>query len=284
MHQSTMMANAAQPGMDIGLAGHQFSQQQAPPNQTAPWPDSMMPIDQTALSTRTGTTRSPRPPRTGYARPPPTPQNRYAVPPTPQNRYAVPPTPQNRYAVPPTPQNRYAVPPTPQNRYAVPPTPQNRYAVPPTHQNRYGVPPTPQNRYAVPPTPQNRYAVPPEQTPPPRPTRGSSAGPLSRGGHRLSLDPPLFSKSSGAIRARPVVCTTAVPAFSTHPAHSPPPSQVRCDPGPQDELCGLAVGHAVTGLLAADDWARMLSPRFYTVLKDFDGLEEIDRPWGSPLW
>uniref|UniRef100_A0A8C5FR35 Nuclear receptor coactivator 2 n=1 Tax=Gadus morhua TaxID=8049 RepID=A0A8C5FR35_GADMO len=36
-------------GMDIGMAGHQFSQQQAPPNQTAPWPDSMMPIDQTAF-------------------------------------------------------------------------------------------------------------------------------------------------------------------------------------------------------------------------------------------
>ncbi|KAM4606502.1 nuclear receptor coactivator 2 isoform 3-T6 [Polymixia lowei] len=47
MLQSPMMANA-QPGMDIGIAGHQFSQQQQPPpNQTAPWPDSMMPIDQT---------------------------------------------------------------------------------------------------------------------------------------------------------------------------------------------------------------------------------------------
>ncbi|XP_071373865.1 nuclear receptor coactivator 2 isoform X3 [Centroberyx affinis] len=45
MLQSPMMANA-QPGMEIGMAGHQFSQQQAPPNQTAPWPDSMMPIDQ----------------------------------------------------------------------------------------------------------------------------------------------------------------------------------------------------------------------------------------------
>uniref|UniRef100_A0A8C5D6K4 Nuclear receptor coactivator 2 n=1 Tax=Gadus morhua TaxID=8049 RepID=A0A8C5D6K4_GADMO len=64
----------AQPGMDIGMAGHQFSQQQAPPNQTAPWPDSMMPIDQTAFvnqnrygpppDPRTGTP-SPRPPRTG---------------------------------------------------------------------------------------------------------------------------------------------------------------------------------------------------------------------------
>uniref|UniRef100_A0A671Y9A5 Nuclear receptor coactivator n=1 Tax=Sparus aurata TaxID=8175 RepID=A0A671Y9A5_SPAAU len=46
--QSPMMANA-QPDMDIGMAGHHFSQQQAPPNQTAPWPDSMMPIDQTAF-------------------------------------------------------------------------------------------------------------------------------------------------------------------------------------------------------------------------------------------
>ncbi|XP_074549162.1 nuclear receptor coactivator 2 isoform X3 [Halichoeres trimaculatus] len=48
MLQSPMMANA-QPDMDIGIAGHHFSQQQAPPNQTAPWPDSMMPIDQTAF-------------------------------------------------------------------------------------------------------------------------------------------------------------------------------------------------------------------------------------------
>lgn len=39
----------AQSDMDIAIAGHHFSQQQAPPNQTAPWPDSMMPIDQTAF-------------------------------------------------------------------------------------------------------------------------------------------------------------------------------------------------------------------------------------------
>uniref|UniRef100_A0A667YVL4 Nuclear receptor coactivator 2 n=1 Tax=Myripristis murdjan TaxID=586833 RepID=A0A667YVL4_9TELE len=46
MLQSPMMANGESlPGMDIAMAGHQFSQQ-APPNQTAPWPDSMMPIDQ----------------------------------------------------------------------------------------------------------------------------------------------------------------------------------------------------------------------------------------------
>uniref|UniRef100_A0AAX7T4Z4 Nuclear receptor coactivator 2 n=1 Tax=Astatotilapia calliptera TaxID=8154 RepID=A0AAX7T4Z4_ASTCA len=39
----------AQPDIDIGMVGDHFSQQQAPPNQTAPWPDSMMPIDQTAF-------------------------------------------------------------------------------------------------------------------------------------------------------------------------------------------------------------------------------------------
>uniref|UniRef100_A0A7N8XY35 Nuclear receptor coactivator 2 n=1 Tax=Mastacembelus armatus TaxID=205130 RepID=A0A7N8XY35_9TELE len=39
----------AQPEMDIAVGGHNFSHQQAPPNQTAPWPDSMLPIDQTAF-------------------------------------------------------------------------------------------------------------------------------------------------------------------------------------------------------------------------------------------
>ncbi|XP_068564257.1 nuclear receptor coactivator 2 isoform X3 [Cebidichthys violaceus] len=48
MLQSPMMAGA-QPDMDIGMVSHHFTQQQAPPNQTAPWPDSMMPIDQTAF-------------------------------------------------------------------------------------------------------------------------------------------------------------------------------------------------------------------------------------------
>ncbi|XP_061522184.1 nuclear receptor coactivator 2 isoform X2 [Phycodurus eques] len=49
MLQTSMMPNA-QPDMDISMVGH-FSQQQqqAPPNQTAPWPDSMMPIEQTAF-------------------------------------------------------------------------------------------------------------------------------------------------------------------------------------------------------------------------------------------
>nr|XP_014015348.1 unnamed protein product [Salmo salar] len=37
--QSQMMAN------EMGMRAHQFSQQQAPPNQTAPWPDSMIPIE-----------------------------------------------------------------------------------------------------------------------------------------------------------------------------------------------------------------------------------------------
>ncbi|KAK7912520.1 hypothetical protein WMY93_012731 [Mugilogobius chulae] len=45
MLQSSMMTNA-QPEMDMAMVGHHFSQQQPPPNQTAPWPDSMMPIDQ----------------------------------------------------------------------------------------------------------------------------------------------------------------------------------------------------------------------------------------------
>uniref|UniRef100_A0AAX7U0Q5 Nuclear receptor coactivator 2 n=1 Tax=Astatotilapia calliptera TaxID=8154 RepID=A0AAX7U0Q5_ASTCA len=43
MMQSPIMPN------NIGMVGDHFSQQQAPPNQTAPWPDSMMPIDQTAF-------------------------------------------------------------------------------------------------------------------------------------------------------------------------------------------------------------------------------------------
>uniref|UniRef100_A0A3Q3D979 Nuclear receptor coactivator 2 n=1 Tax=Hippocampus comes TaxID=109280 RepID=A0A3Q3D979_HIPCM len=47
MLQTSMMPNA-QPDMDISMVSH-FSQQQAPPNQTAPWPDSMMPIEQTAF-------------------------------------------------------------------------------------------------------------------------------------------------------------------------------------------------------------------------------------------
>uniref|UniRef100_A0AAQ4PS65 Nuclear receptor coactivator 2 n=1 Tax=Gasterosteus aculeatus aculeatus TaxID=481459 RepID=A0AAQ4PS65_GASAC len=54
MLQSSMMAGA-QPDMDISMVSHHFTQQQAPPNQTAPWPDSMMPIDQTAFVNQTST-------------------------------------------------------------------------------------------------------------------------------------------------------------------------------------------------------------------------------------
>ena len=50
------------------MAGHQFSQQQAPPNQTAPWPDSMMPIDQTAFVNQNR-----------YGVPPPTPDFQYSI-------------------------------------------------------------------------------------------------------------------------------------------------------------------------------------------------------------
>ncbi|XP_037311269.2 LOW QUALITY PROTEIN: nuclear receptor coactivator 2 [Pungitius pungitius] len=52
MLQSPMMAGA-QSDMDIGMVSHHFTQQQAPPNQTAPWPDSMMPIDKTAFVNQT---------------------------------------------------------------------------------------------------------------------------------------------------------------------------------------------------------------------------------------
>ncbi|XP_061877249.1 nuclear receptor coactivator 2 isoform X2 [Entelurus aequoreus] len=56
MLQSSMMPNT-QADMDISMVGH-FSQQQAPPNQTAPWPDSMMPIDQTAFVNQNRTLHS----------------------------------------------------------------------------------------------------------------------------------------------------------------------------------------------------------------------------------
>lgn len=42
---SSSVSSSAQSNMDMGMAGHQFPQQQAPPNQTAPWPDSVMPIE-----------------------------------------------------------------------------------------------------------------------------------------------------------------------------------------------------------------------------------------------
>ncbi|KAG7488532.1 hypothetical protein MATL_G00035610 [Megalops atlanticus] len=49
MLPAQMMASA-QSDLDLGMSGPQFSQQQAPPNQTAPWPDSMLPIEQGPFS------------------------------------------------------------------------------------------------------------------------------------------------------------------------------------------------------------------------------------------
>uniref|UniRef100_UPI00398F1DC1 nuclear receptor coactivator 2 isoform X5 n=1 Tax=Pristiophorus japonicus TaxID=55135 RepID=UPI00398F1DC1 len=43
MLQSQMMGSSE---IEMGMGGPPYSQQQAPPNQTAPWPDSIMPIDQ----------------------------------------------------------------------------------------------------------------------------------------------------------------------------------------------------------------------------------------------
>ncbi|XP_064202501.1 nuclear receptor coactivator 2-like [Anguilla rostrata] len=46
MLPSQMVRNAP---LHLGLGGSQVTQQQAPPNQTAPWPDQMMPMDQHAF-------------------------------------------------------------------------------------------------------------------------------------------------------------------------------------------------------------------------------------------
>ncbi|TRY55761.1 hypothetical protein DNTS_008479 [Danionella cerebrum] len=46
---------SAQSNMDMGMAGHQFPQQQAPPNQTAPWPDSVMPIEPVPFGNQSST-------------------------------------------------------------------------------------------------------------------------------------------------------------------------------------------------------------------------------------
>ncbi|KAG7455107.1 hypothetical protein MATL_G00253040 [Megalops atlanticus] len=45
-----MLGNA---DLDVGVSSSPFSQQQAPPNQTAPWPDSMLPMEQGAFGGRT---------------------------------------------------------------------------------------------------------------------------------------------------------------------------------------------------------------------------------------
>ncbi|KFW12641.1 Nuclear receptor coactivator 2, partial [Eurypyga helias] len=38
--------------LEMNIAGPQYSQQQAPPNQTAPWPDSILPIDQSTFGSQ----------------------------------------------------------------------------------------------------------------------------------------------------------------------------------------------------------------------------------------
>ncbi|KAL8182037.1 UNVERIFIED_CONTAM: Nuclear receptor coactivator 2 [Gekko kuhli] len=48
MLQSQVM-NIGASELEMNMGGPQYSQQQAPPNQTAPWPDSMLPIDQTSF-------------------------------------------------------------------------------------------------------------------------------------------------------------------------------------------------------------------------------------------
>ncbi|XP_039610565.1 nuclear receptor coactivator 2 isoform X2 [Polypterus senegalus] len=46
---SSQMMGMTQSELDIGMAGTQYNQQ-APPNQTAPWPDSMLPIEQASFT------------------------------------------------------------------------------------------------------------------------------------------------------------------------------------------------------------------------------------------
>lgn len=49
MMQSNFM-NMGGSELDMNMAGAPYTQQQAPPNQTAPWPDSILPIDQTSFN------------------------------------------------------------------------------------------------------------------------------------------------------------------------------------------------------------------------------------------
>ncbi|XP_029447306.1 LOW QUALITY PROTEIN: nuclear receptor coactivator 2 [Rhinatrema bivittatum] len=58
--QSQVM-NMGPSELDINLGGPQYNQQQAPPNQTAPWPESMLPIDQASFGnqSRPGFGKSP---------------------------------------------------------------------------------------------------------------------------------------------------------------------------------------------------------------------------------
>lgn len=38
--------------LEMNMGGPQYSQQQAPPNQTAPWPDSILPIEQASFASQ----------------------------------------------------------------------------------------------------------------------------------------------------------------------------------------------------------------------------------------
>ncbi|XP_073924789.1 nuclear receptor coactivator 2 isoform X4 [Castor canadensis] len=51
MLQSQVM-NIAPSELEMNMGGPQYSQQQAPPNQTAPWPESILPIDQASFASQ----------------------------------------------------------------------------------------------------------------------------------------------------------------------------------------------------------------------------------------
>ncbi|XP_066122392.1 nuclear receptor coactivator 2 isoform X3 [Saccopteryx bilineata] len=51
MLQSQVM-NLGPSELEMNMGGPQYSQQQAPPNQTAPWPDSILPIDQASFASQ----------------------------------------------------------------------------------------------------------------------------------------------------------------------------------------------------------------------------------------
>ncbi|XP_054980966.1 nuclear receptor coactivator 2 isoform X3 [Sorex araneus] len=51
MLQSQVM-NIGPSELEMNMGGPQYSQQQAPPNQTAPWPESILPIDQTSFASQ----------------------------------------------------------------------------------------------------------------------------------------------------------------------------------------------------------------------------------------
>lgn len=46
--------------LEMNMGGAQYSQQQAPPNQTAPWPESILPIDQASFASQSRWVLSPQ--------------------------------------------------------------------------------------------------------------------------------------------------------------------------------------------------------------------------------